>query len=194
MLSRVEIRRLTWPLQNIPLFYLQKLLGCFCCMFGSLSTCMKHHQSPLLHLTESGQTSLYTSEFFRLLLSSVTSSLNTSNPVSLEAMHGTLMPSWAVPSLLHTYIFSSCHSGTTRYKYLLWWSLLLIVDFDSDTPTSWRVFFSWLDVLILRLSTTVVLRGRPGLFILLSSPVHSFFSECTKLLIWSLLMFLLYVW
>ncbi len=30
--------------------------------------------------------------------------------------------------------------------YLLWWSLLLIVDFDSDTSTSWRVFFSWLDV------------------------------------------------
>ncbi len=28
-----EIRRLTWPLQNISLFYLQKLLGCFCCMF-----------------------------------------------------------------------------------------------------------------------------------------------------------------
>ncbi len=26
------------------------------------------------------------------------------------------------------------------------YSLLLIVDFDSDTPTSWRVFFSWLDV------------------------------------------------
>ncbi len=26
--------------------------------------------------------------------------------------------------------------------YLLWWSLLLIV----DTSTSWRVFFSWLDV------------------------------------------------
>ncbi len=24
---------LTWPLQNISLFYLQKLLGCFCCMF-----------------------------------------------------------------------------------------------------------------------------------------------------------------
>ncbi len=31
--------------------------------------------------------SLYTSEFMRLFLSSVTSSLNTSNPVPLEAMH-----------------------------------------------------------------------------------------------------------
>ncbi len=74
--------------------------------------------------------------------------------------------------------------------YLLLWSLLLIVDFDSVTSTSWRVFFSWLDVVkgffftmerILRSSTTVVLCGRPGLFMLLSSPVLSFFSECTKL-------------
>ncbi len=84
---------------------------------------------------------------------------------------------------------------------LLWWSLLLIVDFDSDTSASWIVFFSWLDVVkgffftmekILRSSTTVVLRGRPGLFMLLSS--SAFFSECTKLLIWPLLMFLLSLW
>ncbi len=40
---------------------------------------------------------------------------------------------------------------------------------------------------ILWSSTTVVLHGRPGLFMLLSSPVCSFFSECTKLLIWALL-------
>ncbi len=68
--------------------------------------------------------------------------------------------------------------------YLLSWSILLIVDFDSDRPTSWRVFFSWLDVvkgffftmeMILWSSTTVVLCGRPGLFMLLGSPVHSFF-------------------
>ncbi len=35
-LNRVEIKRLTWPLLNIPLninFLLQKLLGCFCCVF-----------------------------------------------------------------------------------------------------------------------------------------------------------------
>ncbi len=57
--------------------------------------------------------------------------------------------------------------------FLLWWSLILIVDFDIDTPTSWRVFFSWLDVVkcffftmerVLRSSTTVVLCGHPGLF------------------------------
>ncbi len=32
MLNQVEIKRLIWPLQNIPHFYHQKLLGCFCCM------------------------------------------------------------------------------------------------------------------------------------------------------------------
>ncbi len=83
--------------------------------------------------------------------------------------------------------------------YLLLWSLLLIVDFDSDTPTSWRVFFSWLDVVkgffftmkrIFRSSTTVVLCGRPGLFMLLSSSVRSFLTEWIKLLIWSIRMFL----
>ncbi len=87
--------------------------------------------------------------------------------------------------------------------YLLSWSLLLIVDFGSDTSTSWRVFFSWLDIVkgffftmerILRSSTTVVLCGRPGPFMLLSSLVLSFFSEYTKQLIWPLLMFLLSLW
>ncbi len=67
--------------------------------------------------------------------------------------------------------------------YLLWWSLLLIVDFDSDTSTSWRVLFSWLDVVKgffftmernLRSSPTIFLCGRPGLFMLLSSLVCSF--------------------
>ncbi len=52
------------------------------------------------------------------------------------------------------------------------------------TPISWRVFFNWLDVMkgffftmerILRSSTTVVLHGRPGLFMLLSSLVRSLF-------------------
>ncbi len=60
---------------------------------------------------------------------------------------------------------------------------LWIVDFDSNTTTSWRVFFSWLDVVkgfffimerILQSFTTVVLCGRPGLFMLLRSLVHCF--------------------
>ena len=68
--------------------------------------------------------------------------------------------------------------------YSLWWSLLLIVDFDTHTPTSWRVLLIWPTVvkgffftreIILRSSTTVVFRGLPGLLVLLSSPVRSFF-------------------
>ncbi len=45
MLKRVEIRRATWPLQYIPLFYLQKLLGYFCCMFW-VSVCLYHEAPP----------------------------------------------------------------------------------------------------------------------------------------------------
>ena len=68
--------------------------------------------------------------------------------------------------------------------YSLWWSLLLIVDFETDTPTSWRVFLIWPTVvkgffftreIIILSSTTVVFRGLPGLFVLLSSPVRYFF-------------------
>ncbi len=111
--------------------------------------------------------------------------------------------SWAVPSLRHTFFFPSfwyrlilisaiqrmlfqkwsgffrCFLSKSNLALFaacgepcvfFWWSLLLIV----DTSTSWRVFFSWLDVVkgffftmerILWSSTTGVLRGRPGLFI-----------------------------
>ncbi len=60
----------------------------------------------------------------------------------------------------------------------------LIVDFDTHTPTSWRVFLIWPTIVkgvfftrerILRSSTTVVFRGLPGLLVSLSSPVRSFF-------------------
>ncbi|MEE6527481.1 hypothetical protein FKM82_028883 [Ascaphus truei] len=59
-----------------------------------------------------------------------------------------------------------------------------MVDLDNNMPTSWRVFFTWLDdvkgffftmVRILRSSITVVFHGQPGLFVLQSSPVRSFF-------------------
>ncbi len=123
--------------------------------------------------------------------------------------------SWAVPSLLHTCFFLSfwyrlilipafllqkwsvclffrCFLEKSNLHlvvnplYLLSWSLLLIVDFD--TRTSWRVFFTWLDVVkgmerILRSPTTVVLRGRPWLFMLLSSPVHSFFLQINQIVL-----------
>ncbi len=152
--------------------------------------------STLLHLTESGQSiSLYSSELFRLLLSSVISSQNTSDPVPLEAMHAhaiTLLhhvSQMLLCALDHelfqafSILFSSRHS-VQNPLYFLSGNLLLSVDFDSDTSTSWRVFFSWLDVVkgfffimerILQSSTTVVLCGRPGLLMLLSSPVHCFY-------------------
>ncbi len=75
-----------------------------------------------------------------------------------------------------------CMQLVVNPLYLLLWSLLLIV--DCDMSTSWRVFFTWLDVVkgffftkerILQSSTTVVLCGRSGLFMMLSSPVHSVF-------------------
>ncbi len=68
--------------------------------------------------------------------------------------------------------------------YSLWWSLLLIVDFDT---TYTYLLESVLDLAnccegcfftrerILRSSTTVVFRGLPGLLVLRSSPVRSFF-------------------
>ncbi len=62
----------------------------FAVCFGSSSICtMKHHPinfAPFYWIWAES-ISLYTSEFIRLLLSSVTSSLNTRNPVPLEAMH-----------------------------------------------------------------------------------------------------------
>ncbi len=160
------------------------------------------------------------------------SSLNTRNPLLLEAIHAPAI------TLLHhlsqmmlyalscskpsPYFFSSHRSGTqvdlnfirpknvfsevvwlflgvfwqsliwpclyyvVNTLYLLLWSLLLIVDFHSDTSTSWRVFFSWLDFMkgvfftmerILRSYINVVLCGRPGLFMLLSSTLRSFFPR-----------------
>ncbi len=68
--------------------------------------------------------------------------------------------------------------------YSLWWSLLLIVDFDTHTPTSWRVFLIWPTVVkgvfFTRERNSSVIhhscfRGLPGLLVLLSSPVRSFF-------------------
>ncbi len=90
-----------------------------------------------------------------------------------------------------------CLHLVVKPLYLFWWSFLLIVDFDSNTSTSWRVFFSWLDIVkeffftmerILRSSTTVV---QAFLCCWAHQCILFFFSECTKLLIWPLLMFLL---
>lgn len=90
----------------------------------------------------------------------------------------------------------------------IWWLTLPLQNIPllsfkkAYSPTSWRVFFTCVDVVkgvfftmevILRLSTTYVFNGRPGLFEFpkLTNALFFFFSECTKLLIWPLLTFLL---
>ncbi len=90
VLNRVELRRLTWWLRNIPLFTFKNSWVSFSVCFGSSSICtMKHRPINFAPFDRiwAESISLYTSEFFQLLLSSVTSSLNTSNPVPVEAMH-----------------------------------------------------------------------------------------------------------
>ncbi len=151
--------------------------------FGSSSICTMK-RSPINFPAFDWIWALYTSEFIRLLLSYVTSSLNTSDPVALEAMHAhaitlphhvsqmmlytldhELFQAFSIPFFKIYLNFSHpknafpevvwlfwqsliwpCLHLVVNPLYLLWWSLLLIVDFDSDTSTSWRVLFSWLDV------------------------------------------------
>ncbi len=126
MLSWVEIRRLTWPLQNIPLFTFKNSWVAFDLCFGSSLIYMKRHPINFAPFGWIWATSisLYTLEFFQLLLSSVMSSLNTSNPVPLEAMHAhaitllhhvSQMMLYALDNeLFQTFSipFSSRHSGT----------------------------------------------------------------------------------
>ncbi len=82
-------------------------------------------------------------------------------------------------------------------------SILLIIDFDSVTSTSWRVFFTWLDIVKgfffpmerfsdhLPMLSSVDVHAFLYCYVMFMSPVHSLFSECTKLLIWPFQMFLL---
>ncbi len=125
---------------------------------------------------------------------SVTSLINTSKPEPLVAMHAHAIALLLhVPSLLHTFFFPS-----------FWYRLILISAVQRMLFQKWSCFFrcflqrnSNLALFahccepsvfalvkkgffftmerILRSSTTVVLRGHPGLFMLLSSPVHSVF-------------------
>ncbi len=89
----------------------------------------------------------------------------------------------------------SCLQLVLKPLYLLWWSLLLIV----DTSVSWRVFFSWLDVVkgffftMERMLWSSLLLSSVDVQVFLCFWSHQcglVFSECIKLLIW-LLMFLL---
>ncbi len=101
MLDRVKIRRLTLPLQNISLFTFRKTWVAFAVCFGSSSICTEKYRPINFAAFDWILKSIYipyTSEFFRLLLSSLTL-LNTSNAVPLEAK---FMPSHC--STMFTYI------------------------------------------------------------------------------------------
>ncbi len=132
MLNRIQVRWLTWPLHNSPLISLQKLFGCFCSMLWVIVHL--HCEAPSnefwsIWLIWADNIARNTSEFILLLLSAVTSSINTREPVPLAAIHAhamTLPPpcftdevvclgSWAVPFLLHTLLFPS-----------LWYKLILV--------------------------------------------------------------------
>ncbi len=140
MLNRVEIRRLTWPLHNIPLVLPSKAPGLL------LQYVLGHRpyvhwsavQSTLLHLAESGQRvypSLSTSEFIRLLLSSVTSSINTSNPVPLEAMNAHTITLLQYSTMFHRWccmLWNMSCSKPSPYFFLP--VILVQVDLNFSYP------------------------------------------------------------
>jgi len=117
ILNRVEIRRLTWPLQNnsllLPPIPGLRLLYVWVIVHFYYEALPNQLCSICLNLDRE----YITSEFSWLFLSSVTSSLNTSNPVSVGAHPITTPPcftddtvcfrSWAVSNVLHTFFFMS---------------------------------------------------------------------------------------
>ncbi len=125
-------------------FNLQKLLGCFCCMFWVIVHL--YYDAPSNQLCAfdwiwAESIYLYTSEFIRLLLSSVTPSLNTSATGSHAwSCHHTAPPcftddvvcfgSWAVPSLLHTFFFPS-----------FWYRFIFISAVQRMLFQKWTGFF-----------------------------------------------------
>ncbi len=129
MLNRVEIRRLTRSLQNNPLLP-SKTPGLL--LHYGLGHCplvlCSAVQSTLLHLTESGQTvSLYTSEFIRLLLSSVTLSLNTSNPVPLEAMHAHDLTAPCFTDDTVCFYHELLHAFSRLFFFPSFWYMLMLI-------------------------------------------------------------------
>ncbi len=216
---------------TVHFFPFKNSLVAFAVCFGSLSICTVKRRpmsSEAFGWIWADNIARNTSEFILLLLSAVTSSINTRETSSTGShtcprhdttttmlhwwggmlrimsssflLHTLLFPSlWyklILVSSVHRMLFQNCE-GFFRCRlansnlaflflrltnglhlvvnplYSLWWSLLLIVDFDTHTPTSWRVFLIWLTVVkgvfftrerILRSSTTVVFRGLPGLW------------------------------
>ena len=87
----------------------------------------------------------------------------------------------AVLGVWQILIWSSCFWGSPMI-YILWWTLCIhsgeVLLTLKHIPTSWRVLLIWPAVVkgfFLLSSTTVVFRDLPGLLVLLSSPVYSFF-------------------
>ncbi len=161
--------------KNIALFYLQKLLGCFCCMFWVIVHL--YYEAP--------------SNQICCIWSSVTSSLNTSDPVPLEAM---LMPSHCSTMFLRWCCMLWIMSCSKPSPYFFLPVILVQVDLNFSHPMNafpevfwfFRCFLAKSNVALfapcgepsvfaLVKSCLEVLRGRSGLFMLLSSPVRSFF-------------------
>ncbi len=118
----IRLKSGDWLCRILNFFTFKNSRVAFTVCFGSPSSIctMKHRPIQPFGWIWAESIPLYTSEWIRLLLSSVTSSPNTSNPVPLEAMHThaiTALPgftddvvcfgSWAVPSLFHTFFFLS---------------------------------------------------------------------------------------
>ncbi len=226
---------------TVHFFPFKNSLVAFAVCFGSLSICTVKRRpmsSEAFGWIWADNIARNTSEFILLLLSAVTSSINTREPVPLAAIHAhamTLPPpcftdevvclgSWAVPFLLHTLLFpslwyklilvSSVHrmlfqncEGFFRCRLANSNLAFLFLRLTNGLHLVWTLcihsgeVFSWLLTLthihlppgecsdlanclkdvfftrerILRSSTTVVFRGLPGLLVLLSSPVRSFF-------------------
>lgn len=114
MLCWGEIRWLTWPLRNMAFLCLLKLLVWYCSMHCFT---IHLHCQPL-----SNQFCSILLNVLLLLLSAVTSSVSTTDPVALTAIHthAIILPpswftdnvicfgSWALSLLLHTFFPHNC--------------------------------------------------------------------------------------
>ncbi len=137
MLNRVEIRRSTWPLQNIPLFLPSKTPGLL--LLYVLGHCPfvlgRTAQSTLLHLAESGQTVYpYTLQNSSGCFCPLSRHHNTSNPVPLEAMHA-----HAITLLHHVsqmMLYALAHELFQASPYFFLPVILVQVDLNFSCPKS----------------------------------------------------------